>query len=110
MITAYVDQVGMSRPGADDRHIFHQCKFHGETYEECLQELEKNLGIKPPKRPRGVYIDSTSKGTVQVGFVVSRWNRDWSHPGKSWWEENWVTFANVEKTLPSLPNFLKEKS
>jgi hypothetical protein len=110
MIYCYVDQVSKSSPSGESRGIFNREKFVGDDYDDVLKQLEEHLGIKTPKRPRPVYVDSKSRGTVQVGFVCCRWNSDCSGPGPSWWEENWVTFANIAKSLPELPKFLLAKS
>lgn len=106
MIKCYVDQVGMPRPGSKDRSIFNQIKFTADTYEEALDTLKEDYRIKPPTRIRGVFID-TKEGTKQIGFMHHRWNKDWSHHGKSWWEENWVTFVETHKKQPKLPKQLQ---
>ena len=109
MIRVHLTQCSYSKPGGKSHGCFNQAKLYGETFEEALEALEREYGIIPPKRPKGVYIDLKDGGTRQVGFMHHRWqdiyDRSLPRP-KKYWEENWVSFTEETRKPVSLPKQL----
>ena len=107
MIRVHLTQCSYSKPGGESHGCFNQTKLYGETFEEALEALEREYGIVPPKRPKGVYIDRKEGGAVQVGFMHYRWtdSNDY-YTRKKYWEENWISFSEETRTPVSLPKEL----
>jgi len=107
MIRVHLTQCSYNKPGGESHGCFNQAKLYGDTFEEALEALEREYGIVPPKRPKGVYIDLKDGGTRQVGFMYHRWvdKGDYRSQGK-YWEENWVSFSEETRTPVSLPKEL----
>lgn len=108
MICVHLTQCYYNKPGGESRGCFNQDKLYGDTFEEALEALQKEYGIVPPKRPKGVYIDLKEGGTRQVGFMHHRWvdyDGSLTKP-KKYWEENWVSFSEKTRRLVSLPKEL----
>lgn len=108
-IECQLDQVGYTSPAkkTEERgQLFNRETFTAPDVPAALAILKDRYGVTAPRRPRGVFID-TPEGAEQVGFVAARWNRDCSHGGKSWYEENWVSFATVTRAAVALPPALR---
>ena len=102
-----IDQVATKKPGAEEhRQRFNQDVLHSDSVEELLEDLDSKFGIKPPKRIKGVFIDTKSQGTVQVGFIAARWVPN-ERGGGSYWEENWITFMTERRAVVPLPKRLQ---
>jgi hypothetical protein len=109
MIRVHLTQCSYSKPGGESHGCFNQANLYGETFEEALEALEREYGIVPPKKPKGVYIDLKEGGTRQVGFMHHRWqdiyDRSLPRP-KKYWEENWVSFSEETRKPVDLPKAL----
>ena len=102
-----ITQVSYSKPGAGDGSRFHEEKVRGESVEELLEWLKSHYGLVPPRRPKGVFID-TKDGVVQTGILINRWTGGEVRNENKYWEENWVTFESDPQPVP-LPKHLHAK-
>ena len=106
MIRVHLTQCSYSKPGGESHGCFNQAKLYGETFEEALEALEQEYGIVPPKRPKGVYVDTPDGKTRQVGFMHYCWQRYDDDFRKKFWQESWVSFDQQTITPLSLPKEL----
>jgi hypothetical protein len=108
LVRLHLSQIGQAKPGDDGtRNRFNSERREFENKESALEWLEIHYGITPPKRltdGNSVFVDRAG-GTVQrVGFISRRWVEEYDRSRttpKHYWEENWVTFAEVEEVVSS---------
>lgn len=112
MIRVHLTQCSYNKPGGENHGCFNNKVFTVKTLEEALERLKEDYGIIPPKRPKGVYVDTSEGNTRQVGFMHYRWvdiyDRSFTKP-KKYWEENWVSFDVQTITPIDLPKELQAK-
>jgi hypothetical protein len=102
-----ITQVAYPKPGRDEEgHRFNEEKVRGESVEELLEWLKNHYGLTPPRRPRGVFIDTKDGGSVQTGIIICRWAGGEVRNEKKYWEENWVSFMSDPQPVP-LPKKLQ---
>lgn len=106
MIRVHLTQCSYSKPGGESHGCFNNKVFTVETLQEALERLDRDYGIVPPKKPKGVYVDTLDGKTRQVGFLHYRWDKDWSHNSPSYWVESWISFDEQTITPFSLPKEL----
>ena len=106
MIRVHLTQCSYSKPGGESHGCFNNERFETGTLQEALERLERDYGIVPPKKPKGVYIDAPDGKARQVGFMHYHWDKDWSHNSSSYWIESWINFETMTITPFSLPKEL----
>ena len=65
-----------------------------ETFEEnseFIQYLINRYG-KLPHGKNKIYMDDKDGNSIEVGFIHSLWNKDWSHNTKPWFQQDWIEF------------------
>jgi hypothetical protein len=110
MIRVYLTQCSYSKPGGESHGCFNNERFEAETLQEALERLERDYGIVPPKKPKGVFVDTPDRKAREVGFMCYRWGEiyDRSSDGpKRYWEENWISFDQLTVEPFSLPKELQ---
>ena len=110
MIRVHLTQCSYSKPGGESHGCFNNKVFTVETLQEALERLDREYGIVPPKRPKGVYVDGPDGKARQVGFMHYRWNNIFEGSymtRKKYWEENWISFDVQTITPFSLPKELQ---
>ena len=106
MIRVHLTQCSYSKPGGESHGCFNNTRFVAETFEEVLEALKDDYGIVPPKKPKGVYVDTPDDKARQVGFLHYCWRRYDDDYRKKFWCESWVSFDQQTITPFSLPKEL----
>jgi hypothetical protein len=64
-----------------------------DSVEDVKAYLIERYG-RIPKGRKKVFIGDG----IEVGFIHSYWNKDYSHDSKPWFQTDWITFSEVVKT------------
>jgi len=107
MIRVHLTQCSYSKPGGESHGCFNNVNLYGETFEEALEALEREYGIVPPKRPKGVFVDAPDGKARQVGFMHYKWFPFGDIHGKRYWCESWISFDQLTVQPFSLPKELQ---
>ena len=86
-------ETASNKPGSENRRLSKIIEVF-----ETLDELKEFLTDRYEKMPLGkrkIYIDGSANTPVQVGFLHSFWNKDWSCKSKSWFQTDWITITSV---------------
>ena len=92
-----IDETGSNKPGAENS-LFNTIKEQFNTIEDLNKFLIDRYGKMPCKRKK-IYISNKENKSEVVGFLHSFWNKDWSHNSKSWFQTDWVSIAEIQKTI-----------
>lgn len=75
-------------------YTFNKITEYFETKEDAKKYLQERYGKKDFSKCRKVY----SGSDVEIGFVHSFWNKDYSHNSKSWYQTDWVCIVEQIET------------
>jgi hypothetical protein len=88
-----ITMTGKSIDGDDDYTGMGQERKEFPTKEKVVEFLRETYG-KSDKQE--MYIDNKETGnTEQVGWIYSFENRDWSHGGDPWNQQDWVEVREI---------------
>lgn len=107
MIRVHLTQCSYNKPGGESHGCFNNDVFTAATLKDALEALEQSYGIVPPKKPKGVYVDTLDGDTRQVGFIHYCWRRYDDDYRKKFWCESWISFDEQTITPFSLPKELQ---
>ena len=95
-----IDETSRQNLKEETDNLFNQEEEKFKTLKECKDFLVERYTEKKIKnaikKERIVYKD-TKQGTKPIGFLISFWNKDYSHNTKSWYQTDWVTITEVRE-------------
>lgn len=74
--------------------IFNVDTINCKDIEEAKIKLIERYGKFNTKTLRKIYRD-TEKSSVEVGYLKSFWNKDYSHNSKNWYQTDWIEINEV---------------
>lgn len=102
MRTFYVVEIAETArpsPRSDEKEqsLFNKITEKFKTLDEAKAYLTDRYG-KRYQNCQPIYVDLKDGSTVEVGFIRSYWNKDYSHHGKSWWQTDWVSVYEITES------------
>jgi hypothetical protein len=98
-IKLVIDETGADCPAKslEESHRFNQIVEYFDTVELAKEYLTNRYG-KMPSDKRKIYNDDEDGNPIEVGFLTSFWNKDYSHNSKSWYQTDWITLYTINST------------
>ena len=81
----------------ENPHAFNKIFKKFGTKEDARNYLVERYG-RMPRGKKKVYMDGENGKPIEVGFLHSFWNKDWSHDSKHWFQTDWITLEKVTPT------------
>jgi hypothetical protein len=84
----------------DEPSIFNEEVLYASDMAGIKELLKERYGKIPSARNK-IYVDDKEGNVKECGFIYSFWNKDYSHNSKSWFQTDWVHFAEeITEDIP----------